>query len=677
MPAVKITKFLGIAPKLSPELLPETVAQIAANVKLYSGDLIPVSLPTRKLTLAKGTGVKSIYPMNDGLGGFNWLHWLTDVDVARVPLDNNTLQRVIYTGDSEPRVTNYPLATTGSGTAYPYAYYTLGLPTPLVAPTATAVSFSTLTTATRARDSGNTATLTFASAHGLNTGTSVSITLAAGTGYNLSNVQVTVLTTTSFSYYSSGAAETSTADVAGRVDISGLTQTRTYVYTWYTAWGEESIPSPVSTTTYLKEGQVVNITGLPAVWPVGYVGTYQTVGMVLRIYRTVPTSSGTYYFRLGTVPLGTTTFTDNIPVNTLSVTLASGSYDQPSSIMVGVKAIHNNMLVGFYGNTICFSEPGQPHAWPISYRVNLDSPIVAIGNFGTSLVIGTDKNPWLVQGSTPQAMAKVRMDYVLPCLSKRSMVNMGYGVSFASTLGLAVYSSQTGGAALTKYVHDWDTWSNSIAAASLVAGYYNDRYFACDGASTFQFQKDDQIGGYLTTTNQLFTSVYYDTTNAKFYYVYGTDLYLWDDPANVYGTMDWKSKVLVTKDYQNLGAARVVADYNASASDIANAGLNSNIIITNQALITAGTTRGALGGGGVNISAVNGSLIKSQLPTTLSVQFQLYVDKLLVFTTTLTDSKIFRLPSGYRSDTFEIRVTGNRRIRAVHLAETPIGLKQI
>ena len=41
MAALKITNFLGIAPKIASELLPDTAAQIAKNVKLYSGDLIP------------------------------------------------------------------------------------------------------------------------------------------------------------------------------------------------------------------------------------------------------------------------------------------------------------------------------------------------------------------------------------------------------------------------------------------------------------------------------------------------------------------------------------------------------------------------------------------------------------------------------------------------------------
>ena len=41
MTGVKIINFLGTAPKISPELLPNTAAQVARNCKLYSGDLIP------------------------------------------------------------------------------------------------------------------------------------------------------------------------------------------------------------------------------------------------------------------------------------------------------------------------------------------------------------------------------------------------------------------------------------------------------------------------------------------------------------------------------------------------------------------------------------------------------------------------------------------------------------
>jgi len=679
MPGVVIKKFLGEAPRLSPELLPDTVAQFAFNIKTYSGDLIPYNLSSEQATLAKTGTIQTIYPMNDGAGGYKWLHWTMDVDIAKAQVVNDTTQRIYYTGDGEPRVTNYTLATTGGGEEYPIAYYTLGLPTPLVAAVATATGFTTVNVATRARDSGNIATIVTSVAHNLHTGMYVTITSLTDSTFNLSNVLVTVTNSTTFTYYSTGAAVATTADAAGRVNIAGTTLPRTYVYTWYTAWGEESTPSPVSNTVYVKEGQTVEITGLPAAWPGSYVGTYQTTDMEVRIYRTVASTAGTLYYKVGEVDLGVTTFTDNVDVSTLTTALASQYYDQPDAQMKGIRAVHNGMMFGFFGNTLCFAEPGQFHAWPQRYQTQLDAEIIAVGNFGTSLIVATDKNPWLVQGTTPASMAKVRMDYVLPCTSKRSMVNMGYGLAYASPRGLAIYASQTGGGALTQYVHDWDTWRDAVDYTSLLGVYYNDKYFGQHTEGAFIFQKDEQVGGYLVEISQAFTAAYYNSTDAKLYYAAEEDgenkIFLWDDPTQPLSQVDWKSKVIVAKDYLNLGAARVVADYNATANDIIVAEANAAIIAMNEDRIENIDTGGSIGGGGSALIAIGGSLLQEPEPTTATVQFQLFADKQLIFTTELASSAMFRLPTGYRTDTYEVRVTGSKRVRAIHLGETPIGLE--
>lgn len=680
MGATKIEKFFGEAPKIASELIPDTVAQVAVNVRLSSGDLVPFYQSTLKTALTKSGVIKTIYPMDDGSGGFKWLHWTTDVDVARAPLAGDTTQRIYYTGDSEPRVTNYTLATGGAGD-YPQAYYTLGLPLPLTTATATAVSFTTLTTSSRARDSGNTATIVTSTPHGLNTGAYVTMTGLSGTGYNLSNMQVTVVNSTTFTYYSSGAAETTTADTGGKVDLSGTTQTRTYVYTWYTAWGEESLPSDPTATVFVKEGQTVNLTALPSAWPGAYTGTYQTAGMKVRIYRTVPSASGTSYFKVGEVSLGTTTFTDNIDVRTLTTGLPSLYYDQPPSNLQGIMTVHNGIMVGFFDNTVCFSEPGMPHAWPTKYRQVLDSTIVAIGNFGTSIIVATKQRPWLFQGTSPATMSKVRMDYVLPCTSKRSMVNMGYGVCWASTGGLASYAASTGGDFLTKYVHSWESWRVAVDPTTVVGKFYNGQYFATHSGGAFMFQKDDQVGGYLTEISQTWTAGYYDMTTAKFYYAYTpigatiANVYQWDDPAQALMTADWMSKTYVTKDYLNLGAARVIADYGSNPNDAILAAQNAAQLLLNQGYISGNNTKGPMARDYVSKRMFGGSQLKALQPLGTGVTFQLYVNKKLLYTTQLSSSAIFRMPTGYRADTVEVRVTGNATVRAIHMAETPLGLK--
>jgi len=110
--------------------------------------------------------------------------------------------------------------------------------------------------------------------------------------------------------------------------------------------------------------------------------------------------------------------------------------------------------------------------------------------------------------------------------------------------------------------------------------------------------------------------------------------------------MEWKSKVIVTKDMINLGAARVIADYETVTQT-----WDTETALWNAALTNWNNAD--------------------------EITFRLWADKELIFTTQLNDSDGFRLPSGYRTDTFEIGVEGNVRVRAVHLAETMIGLREV
>ena len=48
-----------------------------------------------------------------------------------------------------------------------------------------------------------------------------------------------------------------------------------------------------------------------------------------------------------------------------------------------------------------------------------------------------------------------------------------------------------------------------------------------------------------------------------------------------------------------------------------------------------------------------------------------------MFQGSVSSDDIFRLPSGYRADTFEVSVSGSARVKAIHLGETPHGLKSV
>jgi hypothetical protein len=85
--------------------------------------------------------------------------------------------------------------------------------------------------------------------------------------FNATNVECTVTSTTTFTYFSPGfqigSSGTPIAFTTAKVDLGGLTQARSYVYTWYTPWEEESIAAKPSANLFIKEGQIVTVSNLP------------------------------------------------------------------------------------------------------------------------------------------------------------------------------------------------------------------------------------------------------------------------------------------------------------------------------------------------------------------------------------------------------------------------------
>ena len=872
MAAIKIQRFLGEAPKISPELLPPSAAQLAFNTKLYSGDLIPYRLPTIAAeTGLTGAPIKTIYGLRDPDNGndIKWLVWDKEVDVVSTTEGNVEGARLYYTGDGAPKITDYALATTGAA-PFPVDYYDLGLPLPETKINTSVASFSTLTTTSFARDAGNTATLVTQTAHGLRNGNIITISGFTGdpaTSFNVTNIEVTVINSTTISYFSPGAQVNTTNNTDGRVALAGNTIPRTYVYTWMTPWDEESIPSEPSTDIYLKEGQTVTLSNLPSAKPSG-----KNFVRGIRLYRTIVSPSGTDYFRLRTLwfPTGLTkvarasnvatvtlefphnliledrvkisgctdtsfnitdasvteivdrftfkfaqtagdvaekaetagtmyhdvseslsntarywgdsnfNFVDDYNVRNLTIPLTSDEYDAPPKDLQGLTAIQNNIMVGFVGNQLYFTEPNRPHAWPKRYALTFESNIIGIASVSGYVAVLTDTYPFRVSGSDPAIMTYARIDTLYPCLSKRSIVNMGYGVTYATHGGIALYDPTAGADLVTKFVHDWDTWNELLEPATIVAVFYNGKYFASHSRDGMIFERDDKIGGFFVRSRYRFDAAWVDPITNRLYYTLGTQglLYEWDNPGQPLAALDWKSKVIINQDYINVGAARVIADYavpdaesqaiadfnaqvpifnaqvfqdyltlsqtagyertsnvatittavphrlltgsivtvsgftsgvglgfNAAEVEVtvtspttftySNVGLNVSFASDTTGTVTSLKGLGTLAGpfdavgsgdfrfnnsGTLNSTVVNGdNLLRSTLPVpgVLPVTFRLWADKELVFQATIFDDSIFRLPSGYRADTFEVAVSGSARIRAIHLGETPFGLRTI
>lgn len=553
----------------------------------------------------------------------------------------------------------------------------------------------------------NVATVTMATHHGFIVGDKFKLAKCTDTVFNITSGVVTVVVSdTAFSYAVTNANISSKADTTGRLyhNVAELpANTPRY-------WGDDSI----KTTHRVRSSGVATLTTSTAhgflsnqvvtVASVGGTG-YNAANVVI----TVTTTTAFTYANTGSDESSASdaagvitndSYTDDFDFLNLVDILVSDDYEKPKATMVGLTLVQNNMVAGFFDNQLCFAEPGKPWAWPIAYRQTFEHDIVAIEVVGGYLIVLTGTYAYRVSGNDPATLSISRVDKPYPCLSKRSVVNMGYGVLFATYGGLALWG--TGGLSLaTKYIHDWDTWDDDIDPTTIVGHFFNDKYFGSYDGGSFLFEQDEKVGGYYVTAGHQFNSAWTDvTTNAL--YTSSDELgniTQWGSSTWPLRPMEWKSKTIVTKDFINVGAARIVGDYTTTAEDIAAyATYNGSIVAYNTVVFDDSEQLGTVNGptdyvgedgvtvnnfGAFNTGVVNGpaglgAMIRSPrtAPSQYSVVFKLFQNKNLVFTQSVTSDSVFRCPSGYKSDTFEVSVASEARIRSIHLSETPDGLRK-
>jgi hypothetical protein len=137
-----------------------------------------------------------------------------------------------------------------------------------------------------------------------------------------------------------------------------------------------------------------------------------------------------------------TSYTDTIPSGSLAEVLPTELYDPPNSATIGIVEHPAGFLVGFFGKTLCFSEPGAPHAWPIDYQLSTSHDIVGLGVFGNSVAVLTKGWPYIASGSDPSAMAMLELEIDQSCAAKRGIVDFGSAVAYPSPDGLILVSNQ-------------------------------------------------------------------------------------------------------------------------------------------------------------------------------------------------------------------------------------------
>lgn len=230
-----------------------------------------------------------------------------------------------------------------------------------------------------------------------------------------------------------------------------------YIYTYYNVNNEESVPSlpsaivTINTTGGSQQATISNI--IPSASP---------LVTEMRVYRTI----GNTYIFVASIPPTSTSYVDNNTDLDLAgnESLQSQEYYPPPADIQGLIGLACGSLAAFHGNSVVFSEPYQPGAWPPAYEKIFDYPVVALGTFGQTCVVATTGYTYLVYGNDPRTFGVSRVPDPYPCVSKRSMVSADNGVIYASAdglifIGTPTYTNPQGVHILTRELMTTDEWA--------------------------------------------------------------------------------------------------------------------------------------------------------------------------------------------------------------------------
>ncbi|MGE0797307.1 MAG: hypothetical protein AB7G13_31940 [Lautropia sp.] len=474
--------MLGIMPRIEPHLLPDMAAQVARNVRLWTGGIEPLRRESFVAYDLKVGAKKTIY--RDGqhldIDTKYWYTFTADVDITRGPILDDNLGRLYYTGDGPPKYTNSAIGWADPGTM-PLAFRLLGLP----APSAPSVAV--------------------------------------------------------------GGAPTEGAEPV----------TVLVAYAFVTSDGFVGPPSPVSTPIQYRDGMDLQIEGLDTAPS----GAYDIEKKYIYIAQTDASGSTALRF-WREVPAWDTAENGTVDFTTLGESVDSPSLIAPPSDLFGLMLHPNGFMVGFTQRKFLRSEVFKPHGWPDVYQDPLGDDIVGGAIIGQQTIICTRGKTYSAIGSDPLNQSIVDLSGMQPCVSKRSIRAMPFGVLYAGPDGLVLAGGLNPLSVVSETHFTRDQWQ-AYKPESMHAAVHDRRYYlfwdtgSRKGCLIFEF---NAAGGLhlVVESDQWFAAAHVDPRRDHLYVWEANEIRRWDDGDPLKAV--WRSKEIRLSRAENIGAVRIHAE---------------------------------------------------------------------------------------------------------------------
>jgi hypothetical protein len=453
---------------------------------------------------------------------------------------------------------------------------------------------------------------------------------------------------------------------------------RAYFWTYVSRYGEEGPPSALTEIVDYTAASSVDLNGFTA--PVAADEHLDTVigsnAPAIRIYRTSTDGEGTAAFLLveeiavdNTGPAGTAwaayEYVDTVTDANLGAVCTSIFYDRAPDDLTNLRGHPGGFFVASKGNTLYFSEPFAPWAWPEDYQIPIDQEIVGIGVYGSTIVVATDGNIYTFSGPHPTSLYKTKLAFQ-PCLSQRAVVETDEGVLFPSGEGFQ-HVTAGGVSNMTSEMFKPEDW-NDYELTTMHGTWWNKAYYGFyKSAEREGLVILDTLNGAVTSGVKYHYAAHVTLQGGDFDTIVEsevtapTDLYIssWDADAEEYRNFTYKSPRVILEKPQNFKVAQVILDTEFYETVIGDIQDNETLKTLNATLWTE-DLRCAFNGFMLNEQDVNGDTLYTlrSLGVQNYVDFKVYVDGVWVFTKKVTNSTMFKLPRGFKNKKWEFELEG-------------------
>jgi hypothetical protein len=310
----------------------------------------------------------------------------------------------------------------------------------------------------------------------------------------------------------------------------------------------------------------------------------------------------------------------------------------------------------------------------------VEYPIVGIKAFGSSLLVATTGNPFVLSGSNPEGMSQERLPIYEPCVSKRSMVSDEGGAQYASPNGIVRIGPGFAGNSIRNLFtrEEWQKYRPESMLGTILDGSYY-LFYQADGdqRGALIFDRNQQASP-LTTSTLFVTAAFAEPESAALHVAIGGRVHKWEASETTFLPYEWKSKLFIVPRPVNFGAGQIDADFDSIELAEALRALREKLEEENRLVFMATEDfESTINSIQINGGLLNGSLLQ-QLPfedvDQRYVTLTVFCQGKQVAVVKVRDRRPFRLPSGFRGDRWEFQLTGNLPMRHLKIAETSTGL---